>query len=110
MNHIKKFDELNEGKGRVSIKDKQVHTADLSLPQFWSTSPDYMSTDDTKTQEIGVDASQMTSPEGSGYAYLTDIDDHVDSNQVKKLMDPHIKKFNDFGFNPSEKTKTDKKK
>lgn len=106
MKHLKKFDELNEGKGRIKIKDNMVVAGDVNLPQFWTTSPDYKDVDHTKNiQPTGVNVKDMIAPVGNDYTYLTDTDDHIDSEEVRKLVEPHVKKFNDFGISPSETKK-----
>jgi hypothetical protein len=103
MKHLKSFNSLNEGKGRVDIKDNHVRAGETNLPQFYTTSKDYINIDNNKDpQETGVNADQFILPVGNDFNYLTDIEDHIDSNQVKKLIEPHIKKFNNFGFNPSK--------
>jgi hypothetical protein len=104
MKHIKSFDELNEGKGRYTIKGNMASVGTTGLPQFWSMSPDYKKEDDTKPQKMGLNSPDLIAQPGNDYSYLTDIDDHIDTEDVKKLVEPHVKKFNDFGFNPSEKT------
>lgn len=103
MKFIKKFDELNEGKDRYDIVDNHVHAGEVNLPQFYSTSKDYMTVDNTKVQDMGVDSKSLIPPPGNDYTYLTDENDHVSDKEVKKLMEPHIKKFNDFGFTPTSK-------
>ncbi len=109
MKHLKRFSELNEGKGRYTIKDNVASVGSVGLPKFYTTSPDYMTSDPSKNiQKVGLNPEDLISPEGTGYTYLTDEDDHIDSKDVKKLVEPHVKKFNDFGFDPSEKTKTKK--
>lgn len=97
---IKRFNQLNEGKGRIDIKGNHVHTGSTGLPQFWSTSPDYKKEDSKKNQKVGIDPESFIAPPGNDYSYLLDTEDHIDQNDVKKLVEPHIKKFNDFGFTP----------
>ena len=109
MKYLKKFNDLNEGKGRYKVDGNMAVDSDVSLPQFFTTSKDYMKQDHSKDpQEPGHDPKQMIAPVGNDYSYITDIDDHIDDKEVKKLIEPHVKKFNDFGFDPSEKTKTKK--
>lgn len=106
MKHLKKFNDLNEGKGRYKIDGNIVATGDVNLPQFWTTSTDYMKQDHEKDpQKLGHEPKQMIAPVGNDYSYITDIEDQIDDKEVKKLIEPHVKKFNDFGFDPSEKTK-----
>ena len=101
MKYLKTFNELNEGKGRFKIKDNQVHTGDVNLPQFWTTSKDYMKVDN-KDMEIGHDPKEMIMPLGNDYGYITDPNDQIDQKEIDKLIEPHTKK-SDFGFDPSKK-------
>lgn len=106
MKHLKKFNDLNEGKGRYKIDGNIAAAGETNLPQFWTTSTDYMKQDHSKDpQETGLDAKQLIAPVGNDFSYLTDTDDHIDDKEVKKLIEPHVKKFNDFGFDPSKKSK-----
>ncbi len=90
---IKKFDEfVNEGKDRVEIDGNHVIAGESTLPP---------QIDDKQEQKLdGVDI-EAFSDENTGI--LTDADDHLSQKKVDNLMSPHIKKFNDFGFNPNEK-------
>jgi hypothetical protein len=109
MKHIKTFEEISEGKGRYEIDGNMAVFGANGKPQFYSTKPDYMSEDDKITQKPGLDAKQLVASQN--YAYLTNDDDHIDPKKVKKLIEPHVKKFNDFGFTPdAPKVKSSKKK
>ena len=55
---------------------------------------------------MGVNAKDLIPPPGGGVNYLSAEDDQLDPKIVKTLIEPHIKKFNDFGFTPT----VDKKK
>lgn len=106
MKHLKKFDEISEGKDRYTIKGNVASVGNKGLPKFYTTSPDYMTSDPTKNiQKVGVNPEELIPDLGNRYTYLSDEDDHIDPKDIKKLMEPHVKKFNDFGFDPSEKTK-----
>lgn len=100
-----KGESTNEGKNRYDINGNHVIAGGVNMPQFWSTSADYKDIDDVKDQKQGLTPEDLISPVGNDYTYITDPDDHIDSKKVRKLVEPHVKKFNDFGFNPSEKTK-----
>lgn len=103
MKYLKNFEELNEGKGRMEIKDNHVIAGNVNMPQFWTTSPDYMKVDNDKDpQQVGLDPKQLIAPVGNNYTYIVDSDDHVDVEKIKKLVEPHVKKFSDFGFDPSK--------
>jgi len=102
MKYLKTFQELNEGKGRYTIKGNQSHAGDVNLPQFWTTSKDYMKVDN-KDLKTGHDPKEMIMPVGNDYVYLTDPDDHIDQKEIDKMVEPHTKKSNDFGFDPSKK-------
>lgn len=99
MKHLKTF----EGRNRIKIDGNHVLAGDASLPQFWSENPDYTPKKDKVEQKHGVtDISAFVSPEGNDYNYLLDPNDHIDDKEVQKLIEPHIKKYNDFGFDPSK--------
>lgn len=101
MRHLKKF---NEGKYRIEIKGNQVVAGSANLPQNWTTSDDYMSDDNGEDQKMGVDAKTLISPLGNDYAHIWDVDDHIDPKEIDNLIKPHVKKFNDFGFNPANES------
>lgn len=97
MKYLKKF----EGNGRIKIKGNQVHVGDTNLPQFWSENPGYTPKKDIPTQRIGgVDITTLVPAPGTDYNYIVDPDDHLDKKEIDEFIKPHIKKFNDFGFNP----------
>lgn len=97
MKYLKKF----EGRGRIKIKGNQVHVGDTNMPQFWSENPGYTPKKDIPVQKTGgIDITTLVPAPGTDYNYIVDPDDHLDQKEIENLIKPHIKKFNDFGFNP----------
>jgi hypothetical protein len=105
MKHLKEFVKFFEGKGRYVIKDNIASVGSTGLPQFWSTNDDYTEKSKVDSQEIGVDIKQMVNAPGNDYSYILDPDDHIDQKHIDKLVEPHVKKFSDFGFDPSKTSK-----
>ncbi len=91
---IKSFNEhINEGKDRVEIDGNHVVAGEATLPS---------QPDDKQEQPLdGVDIESFVQPEGSA-GFLTDAEDHLSQKKVDKLVEPHIKKFADFGFDPND--------
>lgn len=91
---IKSFNEhINEGADRVEIDGNHVVAGEATLPA---------QVDDKQEQKLdGVDIESFVQPEESN-GFLTDPDDHLSQKKVDKLVEPHIKKFADFGFDPND--------
>lgn len=94
MKNLKNFQSFNEGKGRIELIDNFVVAGDVNLPQTF---------DPKKEQEVGVDMKSYILSASNSYGFLNDIDDDLSDDDINKFVSPHIKKFNDFGFDPSKK-------
>lgn len=93
MNKLKYFSVFNEGRGRIEIKDNHVIAGDVNLPQTY---------DSKRLQKIGIDVDSFVLSPNNSYNFLNDVDDDISDSEVSKLVSPHVKKFNDFGFDPSK--------
>lgn len=98
MKYLKTF----EGRGRIEIKGNHVYTGPVTMPNFVSEKPDYTDLDgEIPTQKTdGVDIKWFIVP--NNYNYIVDPDDHIDQKEIDKLIEPHVKKFSQFGFDPSK--------
>ena len=89
MKYIKTF----EGHGRIEFSEdgKQAIVGPVGLAQCWDWEID---------QKPGFDPESLILPPDNCYNYLWDADDHIDQKDVDKMMSPHMKNDNSFGFNP----------
>ncbi len=93
MKNLKNFQSFNEGRGRIELVDNFVVAGDVNLPQTY---------DPKKSQETNIDMKSFIMSSSNSYNFLNDIDDDLSDDDISKFISPHIKKFNDFGFDPSK--------
>jgi len=91
MKYLKTF----EGHGRIEMsKDgKQALAGPATLPQNWEWD---------KEQKVGFNPNDLLMPGDNSYNYLMDPEDYLDKKDVDKMMEPHVQKYGEFGFDPSK--------
>ena len=89
MKYLKTF----EGHGRVELSEdgKQAICGPVGLPQSWNWEDE---------QKPGFDPNSLVLPPDNCYNYLWDENDHLDQKDIDRMMSPHMRKGNEFGFNP----------